>query len=340
VLAKPVGGPLFGGIPVVLGGDFAQILPVVRKGSRADIIAATLQRCHVWSSLQLLHLTQNMRVQHTEDNQRYACWIGRMSYDRTLYGSVELSEQVQVTHSLKSLLDYIYPLIEIQRVDERTTFFRGRAILCSRNDSATAINNTILKCLGGPDAEERAYESADRVEDDSEGLGKELPPAYLASLSPSGLPPASLRLRKGAPVMLLRNLFAQHGLCNGTRLIVTQLLQRGVVARIDGGDYDGDVHFIPRIDCSTAEGDLPFKLFRRQLPIRLCFAMTINKAQGQTLNVVGVDLRAPVFSHGQLYVALSRATNVQLLKVLLPQEGSRKTINEVYDEVLLELLRS
>ena len=99
--------------------------------------------------------------------------------------------------------------------------------------------------------------------------------------------------------MLLRNLFAQNGLCNGTRLIVTQLLRRGVVARIDGGDFDGGIHFIPRIDCSTTEGDLPFKLFRRQLPLRLCFAMTINKAQGQTLDTVGVDLRAPVFSHGQ-----------------------------------------
>ena len=95
------------------------------------------------------------------------------------------------------------------------------------------------------------------------------------------------------------------------------------------------VHFIPRIDCTSNEGDLPFKLFRRQLPIRLCFAMTINKSQGQTLHTVGVDLRTPVFTHGQLYVALSRVTDVGRLKVLLPEENGRKTINEVYEEVLL-----
>ena len=85
--------------------------------------------------------------------------------------------------------------------------FQGRAILCTRNDADTKINNMILKNLGGPQAE-KVYESADRVEDDDQGLGKELPPAYLAYLSPAGIPPATLRLRKGTPVMLLRNLFA------------------------------------------------------------------------------------------------------------------------------------
>jgi len=224
------------------------------------------------------------------------------------------------------------------QADENTTFFRGRAILCTRNDAATSINNTILNSLGGPNAEERVYESADRVAEDGEGLATDLPPAYLATLSPSGMSPASLRLRKGAPIMLLRNLYAQHGLCNGTRMVVVRLLKHGIVARIDGGDFDGDVHFIPRIDCSSNDRELPFKLFRRQLPVRLCFAMTINKSQGQTLDTVGVDLRTPVFTHGQLNVSLSRGTDVGRVTVLLPEtngSGERRTVNVSYDEVLL-----
>jgi ATP-dependent DNA helicase PIF1 len=100
----------------------------------------------------------------------------------------------------------------------------------------------ILKNSGGPQAEEKVYESADRVEDDDQGLGKELPPAYPASLSPAGIPPATLRLRKGMLVMLLRNLFARHGLCNGTRLIVTRLLQRGVVASHSSSEPTYKVH--------------------------------------------------------------------------------------------------
>ena len=96
---------------------------------------------------------------------------------------------------------------------------------------------------------------------------------------------------------------------------------------------------LPRIQLSTTEGELPFILNRKQFPIRLCFAMTINKAQGQSLDVVGVDLRIPVFTHGQLYVALSRATNVSCLAVLQPvlPVTEAATTNIVYPEVLLHV---
>ena len=84
---------------------------------------------------------------------------------------------------------------------------------------------------------------------------------------------------------------------------------------------------------------------RRQFPIRLCFAMTINKAQGQSINNLGVYLPQPVFSHGQLYVALSRAglphrTKVMLIDVkdtqgLIEDNNGKYTTNVVYNEVLI-----
>ena len=64
--------------------------------------------------------------------------------------------------------------------------------------------------------------------------------------------------------------------------------------------------------------------------------MTINKSQGQSLDIVGVDLRNPVFAHGQLYVALSRVTNVESLFVLLPTQHKGKTENVVYPDALLK----
>ena len=64
--------------------------------------------------------------------------------------------------------------------------------------------------------------------------------------------------------------------------------------------------------------------------------MTVNKSQGQSLNFVGVDLRTPVFTHGQLYVALLRVTDISGLAVLLPRNGDGTTANIVYPEVLLD----
>ncbi|KAG2750977.1 hypothetical protein P692DRAFT_201710320 [Suillus brevipes Sb2] len=67
--------------------------------------------------------------------------------------------------------------------------------------------------------------------------------------------------------------------------------------------------------------------------------MTINKAQGQSVKHVGVDLHMPVFTHGQLYVAFSRVTSSQCLKVLLPQQTPSEqgiTYNIVYPEVLVD----
>jgi ATP-dependent exoDNAse (exonuclease V) alpha subunit len=68
----------------------------------------------------------------------------------------------------------------------------------------------------------------------------------------------------------------------------------------------------------------PFRFKRKQFPVRLSFAMTINKSQGQTIPNVGVYLPEPVFSHGQLYVTLSRATTTANIKVLTGKTDDEK----------------
>ncbi|XP_073154079.1 uncharacterized protein [Henckelia pumila] len=106
------------------------------------------------------------------------------------------------------------------------------------------------------------------------------------------------------------------------------------------GQHIGKQVFIPRIPLSPAENEgYPFQFRRKQFPIRLCFAMTINKAQGQTIPIVGVYLPHPVFSHGQLYVALSRGTSRETTKVLIRPDAIRdtddtRTKNVVYREIL------
>ena len=95
-----------------------------------------------------------------------------------------------------------------------------------------------------------------------------------------------------------------QGLCNGTRLQLVRMQNRLLEVRIITGPCAGEIAFIPRITISPSDGDLPFELHRRQFPVCLAFAMTINKAQGQSLGTVGSDLRYPVFGHGQFYVGV------------------------------------
>ena len=127
---------------------------------------------------------------------------------------------------------------------------------------------------------------------------------------------------------MLRNL-NQPKLCNGTRLIITKLKSNVIHASILNGKFKDEEVLIPRIPMIPT--DMPFEFKRIQFPICVAFAMTINKSQGQSFSVCGLNLENPCFSHGQLYMACSRVGKPSALFVLAE---NNKTKNVVYQKVL------
>ena len=137
--------------------------------------------------------------------------------------------------------------------------------------------------------------------------------------------------------MLLRNLDPLHGLYNGTRLRLLRSTRRILECHVLNENGDGDVVFIPRMALDSGLEDSPVPFRRLQFPVQLAYAMTINKSQGQTVQHVGLNLSTPVFSHGQLYVALSRCTHPRNIKILFSNQRDTKAMNIVWTEVFRNL---
>ena len=198
-----------------------------------------------------------------------------------------------------------------------------RAILAPLNETVNNINLEVLKCLPGP---ETTYKSIDTTITPEEAV--HFPVEFLNSLDISGMPPHKLNVKVGCPVIVLRSLDPPH-LTNGTRCKVKVLHSNVIEVEILHGPSAGKRAFIPRIPLVPTASDLPFR--RLQFPLRVCYAMTINKAQGQTFKYIGIDLSTPVFTHGMLYVALSRVGVNTAITIFAPENQTR---NVVYQEIL------
>ena len=128
------------------------------------------------------------------------------------------------------------------------------------------------------------------------------------------------------------------GLCNGKRLIFNKVINNYLLeCSISGGQFNNRRVLIPRILFKPKEKQFSFKWLRRQFPVRVCFAMTIKKSQGQTFQKICIWLSEPCFRHGQLLLAVSKVgcpTKVKFAIKKMDSQLPNFTSNVVFYEVL------
>ena len=386
----------FGGKVILLGGDPRQTCTIVKGGSRAQVIGATLPKSYLWpyfkvcfplfstsvvclrysfvirtlprfqnvfdhvtvslsnrdcTVTQVMHLQENMRVANRiaanapaatiQKARAFADWLLQLGN-----GTLPVEEDDDLITippdlcmprdaDIEDLIEWVYPnLVENALREDSGQWFAGRCLITVLNSRVDYLNNLISARFPGEETWE--CRSADRVTDDQfeNIIGVDL----LNSINPSGFPKHVLTLKHKMPIMLIRNL--SNGLCNGTRLSVISVINGRVLRALvtSEGPRHGQEVLIPRItlNIDTNNSKAPFDWSRRQFPVQVAFALSINKTQGQSIRHLGIDLSIDMcFAHGQLYVAFSRVGYPDDVRcfIKVDNQGRFRTRNVVYREV-------
>ena len=191
----------FGGKVVLLGGDFRQVLPVIRHGTQAEIINSNIMQSFLWESITMFNLTINMRVRsnaHSNNQADFENFLLRIGngkeklYPNVGSAKIQLPKDLCICpdkNGLKNLTHKLYgDILESSDYSK----FTDRAILTTTNDDVDTINTMVMDMF--PSTVSKTYLSADTVEDESTGYL--YPTEFLNTITPSGTPPHKLTLKK------------------------------------------------------------------------------------------------------------------------------------------------
>lgn len=324
----------FGGKVVLLGGDWQQLLPVVPGGTLLEQADATIKHGRLYHLFRTIKLTQNMRVDPAEVG--FIKFLADIGTDADKSGNFAIPQDLRVD-SQQALVDFVYG-----GTGNVGGGFHDKLLLAPTRAEVDNLNQQVLEMVSG---NAKTYLSTDTPKKHSvlDHYAAMHDVATLNRETPSGLPPHKLTLKDGATIVLLRNLDVALGLSNGTRLVVQKMGDDLLHCVIASGPLAGVSHSIPRATLEFHDKRIDgsgMHFTRVQFPAQLAFALTINKAQGQTVTKLGLKVDRPksIFSHGQLFTAASRVRKRDQLKIYLASAGPQgpAVINNVVIRQILD----
>jgi ATP-dependent exoDNAse (exonuclease V) alpha subunit len=266
----------FGGVQVIMFGDLAQLPPVVENDELKKFFKS-MHGTHYFFDAVIFNIVKIKYVELTK--------IYRQKDEKF----IDILNKVKAKKITDSELDYLNE----QGSSRYYSDSDGVIVLTSTNYIAEELNQLRLDALA---TRSFYYEAiVDGLFDE-----REFPTAE------------KLRLKSGAQVMLLRNDVKKKRWVNGTIALISRLSESKVTIAVGDNFYDLEPEVWEKIQYSYDEQkkkivETVIGTFT-QLPLKLAWAITIHKSQGKTFDKVIIDLGYRAFTHGQVYVALSRCT--------------------------------
>ena len=322
---------------IICYGDFRQIPPVLKGGTRDSIVNNSVCKSSSWARF----ISYGLAVHHRQQEDReYAAWIERIG-DGTISARHCLSGEpgyisldlCGCLYSEAATINFCFDALN----DPHSC--ATKKILCPTNAAVDAFNTLVLDKLTKVYLlAEFIKHSADSIEYDHghTNIESHMTAEFLHLQNENGVPPHALRLVVGALYQLVRNFSAADRLMNHTHVILRAVHANHLLIET----LDGRCFPLPRICFRWPLARGTTNIIRRQYPLRLAYASTFNGAQGSTLIRCVLDSRTSPFTHGHLYVALSRVQDRHSIRVLTSLErctdaGIALTKNIVWKELLL-----
>ena len=275
----------FGGIQLLLAGDFCQLPPVQKSGGGGDATPTPLFAFESAAWATLIDATHHLTKIERQPDPVFQAILTEARMGALSEASIAI---LQGRKGLPWATDQIRP-----------------TLIFSRNADVAAINAANMDALDG----ESVIFKAATIQGSTVSIDAELE-AQLTRLDLDAPYEPELNLKIGAQVMLITNLDQERGLVNGSRGVVLNFTSTGLptvrfLSVSEPVTIDRATWMLPDND----------QVGRAQIPLKVAYAITIHKSQGATLDCALIDIGSNTFEYGQAYVALSRVRSLEGLHI-------------------------